>query len=240
MRKQLSICYCAYNERENIAACLEDARRAVGELGISPGEVEVLVVDNASTDGTADAVRDWPAAGLEVRVISHPRNFLYSGSYNTALREARGGLVAILDGDNQYTARDLRESLVALRSGRADILFGWRRDRRDPLERKIMSAGFRLSSQVLLKHGLHDINCGYRVFTAEAAKQITLREKINAAGPEIVCLAKQRGLRVGEIAVSHFARERGRSIHQGWAGAVKSSFAFGKYLWRLRQRGQAL
>lgn len=88
----------AYNEEENIQEVLA---QCVASLTTLPHTWELLVIDNASNDATAERVRHFSQRQPEVRLVSHESNRLYEGSCATALREARGDRIAIMDTDGQ-------------------------------------------------------------------------------------------------------------------------------------------
>jgi glycosyltransferase involved in cell wall biosynthesis len=233
---ELSICFCAWNEQDNITKCVEDALKNLPALVSNIGHAEIIVVDNASTDRTPDIVTALSQRHPQVRLIRHPRNMLYSGSHRTAFRESNGKVVAIIDGDFQHTAQDLAKGLELMRAQGCDVIFGWKKDRKDGLMRLVFSTGLMLISRALIGHRLHDINCGFRLFSARAAQQIQIQETINSVGPEIYCECRRLGFKVGELAVTHFPRVMGEGIQSTVVPLVRNSFRFVKYLWRLRQR----
>lgn len=230
--RSLSICFCAFNEQENIGRCIDDALKECGDF---PG-LEILVIDNASTDRTPEVVEEYARKDGRIRLIRHPENCFYAGSHRTALSRAAGDVIAILDGDFQHTCRDVPAALKAMGDQRWDVVCGWKKIRHDGLVRKFFSIGLRLTSQVLLRHELHDINCGFRVFSSKAARSIQIREEINSAGPEIVCECQRLGLRFGEVPVEHFSRSGGSGMHDSMMPLLKNTMRFLKYILRLRSR----
>jgi glycosyltransferase involved in cell wall biosynthesis len=173
---------------------------------------ELIVVDNHSSDGTADAARAVAGGDPRIRVIVHECNRFYSGSCQTAVREARGRYVAIMDSDGQFSADDLPLFLDRLESG-ANLVFGWRRKRHDPLARKVMSLVFNGLAKLWLHYPFHDLNVGIRMFDRRFTAVCDIRHRLNLANPELYIRARQAGLRVAEVPVHHFARDRGRSCH---------------------------
>lgn len=231
---QLSVCYCVYNEEGNIAECIKDAQNNLPE--IIGNNYEILVIDNASTDLTPQVVEDIARYDAKVRLIRHPENRLYSGSYVTAFLNAEGNYIAIIDGDNQHTTRDIKNALRLLEQDSYDVIFGWKKSRKGSLIRKIFSLGLRYISKFLIGNTLHDINCGYRVLKREAAHKICIKERINAVGPELYCECKRLGLKIGEIVVQHFPRTQGKGMHDSLLPLIKNSLKFITYLYRLRRR----
>jgi glycosyltransferase involved in cell wall biosynthesis len=206
---EVSLVLPCYNECEGIRGVLASSVAALKRLGRS---WEILVVDNHSDDATPDAVRRFMHNEPGVRLIVHPSNRLYSGSCATGLRESRGRLVAIMDSDGQFTAEDLPKFIAALELG-ANLVFGWRKHRRDPLSRKVLSWVFNAMAKRMLSFPHHDLNVGIRMFDRRFMAAAHIEHAINFANPEFYVCARRSGLRVGEVEVQHFARERGRSCH---------------------------
>jgi len=147
-----------------------------------------------------------------VRLVVHPENRLYSGSCATALREARGELIAIMDSDGQFSAVDLPQMIARLEAG-ANLVIGWRKQRHDPLSRKMMSAVFNLMGKLWLGFPLHDLNCGIRMFDRKFAAVAEIRHRINMVNPEMYVRAYNAGLKLDEIVITHAERTKGQTSH---------------------------
>ncbi|MEK6772716.1 MAG: glycosyltransferase family 2 protein [Bdellovibrionota bacterium] len=228
----LTICFCAYNEENNVEKCLDDAIKECGK----EANLEILVIDNASTDRTPQVVQNYSKRDPRIQLVRHPENRFYSGSYRTALSRTKAEYTVILDGDYQHTAKDIAAAINLMREKNWDVLFGWKKSRHDGPARKLFSVGLRLISQVLLGHKLHDINCGFRIFNRKSTNQIELKEVINSAGPEIFCECSRLGLNVGEMPVQHFARTSGEGMHDSVWPLLKNTLKFLKYILHLRKR----
>ena len=232
---QVSVCYCVYNEEGNIADCIRDAQNNLPSI-IGSTNYEIIVIDNASTDLTPQVVEEIAKSDSTIRLIRHPENRFYSGSHVTALSSAVGRYIAIIDGDNQHTTKDIKKAIELFEHGSCDVVFGWKQYRKGSWVRKVFSVCLRFVSQLLIGHPLHDINCGYRVLKLSAARQIRIKEKINTVGPEIYCECKRLGLKVGEIVVQHFPRTQGKGMHDSLMPLIQNSLMFVFYLFRLRKR----
>jgi len=220
----------AYNEEENIQEVLA---QCVASLTTLPLTWELLVIDNASSDATAERVRHFSLRQPEVRLVSHDSNRLYAGSCATALREAKGDRVAIMDSDGQHTAADIPRFMAKMDEGYG-LVIGWRRYRDDPLARRIFSAVFNLMGKFYLRYPLHDLNCGFRMLDRSFAGQVSIKHHMNLSNPEFYAEAVKAGVRVGEVEVSHFPREKGRSTMS--VGKIIGMFAsVSRYLKALRE-----
>lgn len=231
MKPHLSIVFPTLNEESVLGKTLEDAH---AYLSSNPAlqPYEMIVVDNASTDNTAGLVEKLSARFPELRLVRHPVNKGYAGSNLTAFREAKGEIIVVVDGDGQLSMKDLPAMLKQIENG-SDIVFGWRRQRNDPMGRIVISYFLNFLSKFIVRWPYHDINCGYRMTTRAVAAEIKTAMPINFFGPELWAFAQRYGWRVSEVPVLHFAREGGTSIHAFWRMPL-SMWKGLKYLFALR------
>lgn len=207
-----SVVFLTYNEAAGIRATLEEALRDLEAMGLL-ATTEVIVVDNASSDGTAALVEALAGTRPQLRLVRHPSNLGYAVSTLTGFREARGGVVVHVDGDGQLSLRDLPGLLDAIDRG-YDVVYGRRRRRRDPLIRIPLSIAFNLLARLWLGWPYHDINIGYRAVTRDVAAAVRTAIPVNFFGPELWVLARRHGWRVTEVPVDQFPRRAGRSLHE--------------------------
>lgn len=206
---QISLVLPCHNEREGISKVLAQSARALDRLGRS---WELLVVDNHSSDGTPEVVRDFLRRERRGRLIVHESNRYHSGACQTALAESRGRHVAVMDADGRFTADDLPLFLEALERG-ANLVFGWRRRRHDPLSRRLTSWLFDAMARHYLGCSLHDLGVGLRMFDRQFQAAAEVRHRLDLANPELYVCARRAGLVVAEVPVRHFARPVGRPCH---------------------------
>ncbi len=198
-----------YNEAENIT---EVMRASILELEKLGRPWELIVIDNHSSDSTASVVEEFIKTEPRVRLIVHPENRLYSGSCATALAEARGELVAIMDSDRQFSAVDLPQMIARLEAG-ANLVIGWRKDRHDPVSRRVMSGVFNIMGKMWLGFPLHDLNCGIRMFDRKFMEVAEIRHRINMVNPELYVRAHNAGLKLEEVVITHAERTQGQTSH---------------------------
>jgi glycosyltransferase involved in cell wall biosynthesis len=206
---EVTLALPAYNEEANIIEVLE---KSIAFMDQMKRTWEIIVVDNHSNDRTPQKVRDFMRNEPRVRLVVHDENRLYSGSCATAIREAKGHYVAIIDSDGQFSAADLPKFIGKLEKG-ANLVVGWRHDRHDPLMRLITSAIFNLLGKVWLGYPLHDLNCGIRMFDRKFMEVVQIKHRINMSNPELYLRAKLAGLKLDECAVQHFERFGGVTSH---------------------------
>ena len=209
---KFSLVFLAYNEEAVIARVLTDAN-AILEREFPNETWEILVVNDGSKDDTGAICEQVAREHPHVRVYHHNPNRGYVEATLSALREAKGDVICIFDGDGQHTAEDVPRFLAFINRG-YDAVFGWKRERFDHPSRLILSRGLRLMARLFLKTRLHDINGGCRAFKKRDAEKLSvIKHRINFIGPELYTRARLNDLRIGEMVVQHFPREGGVSSH---------------------------
>lgn len=228
---RLGVAFLAYNEEELIAKTVGEA---VSSLSAVPGlDWRILVVDDGSRDKTGQIAEDLAKNDPRVAVVHHEGNKGYAVATETALRNTPGEVVMVVDGDGQHTMADAPRFLAAIDEG-ADVVFGWKKERHDPLPRLVLSKGLNTLSKWILGSPLHDINGGCRAFRHEVARKLEIRHRINFVGDEIYARCRIAGWKVSEVVVRHFPREAGQSIHRPWKMLGTISRVL-RYLFELRE-----
>jgi glycosyltransferase involved in cell wall biosynthesis len=199
----------ARNESGYIA---EMVARTVAACELKPDSFEVIVVDNASEDATAAIVSEIAAKDPRVRLIVHPENRLYAGSCQSGMRAAQGDRVFIMDSDGQHDPADVWVFDQALDGG-LDLVFGWRRERKEPPQRIVMSKVLLWLTKLQLGYPLHDVNCGIRGMSRRYVDAAEIRYRVNFVNPELYVRARLAGIAIGEVQVRQEARKAGVSSH---------------------------
>jgi glycosyltransferase involved in cell wall biosynthesis len=202
---ELSVVIPFYNEQGNAAALVREVR-AVAEA--QRWNVEVLAVDDGSTDDTARELAEVAADWSAVRVILQRPNRGQAAALWTGLQAARAPLIATMDGDGQNVPADL-PALRALLD-RCDMAVGWRRQRNDSALRRMMS---RLANAVrgrLMGDRLHDAGCALKVMRREVVGSFLPLKTLYSFMP---AMAVSAGFRLAELPVQHRERRHGRSAY---------------------------
>lgn len=205
-RPQLSLVMPAYNEAAGIQAAVAEAHEAMVSLDYAS---EILVVDDGSTDRTAELVRELTALWPEVKLIRHERNRGYGAALRTGFEAARMPLLAFTDADCQFHLEDL-ERLVPL-TQRYPIAVGFRLDRQDPWRRRFFSWGYNRLVRFFLGTRVRDCDCALKVFQREALPYLLPRTSGFFVNAEMLCRARRLGLAVAEAGVRHRPRRLGAS-----------------------------
>ena len=199
----LSILMPVYNERERV-------QRAVTEvLDVQlPMELELIVVDDGSTDGTREILRAG-AWDERVRLLAHEHNRGKGAAIQTALREARGEFACIFDADLEYDPADLALLMPPLMDGRTNVCFGVRAFDGYTSHSFLFVMGNRgvtLVCNVLFNVYLHDIMTCQKMIRTEIFRALALHAEGFTIEPEITARLLQHGERVFELPVHYHAR----------------------------------
>jgi glycosyltransferase involved in cell wall biosynthesis len=168
---------------------------------------EVIFVDDGSTDGSFQVLRELRERDPRVKVVRFRRNFGKTPALVAGFARARGEIVFTMDSDLQDDPAEIPNFLATLDEG-YDLVSGWKFPRYDPLSKTLPSKVF--NGMVGLTTGvhLHDINCGFKAYRREMLDELKLYGELHRFIP---VLAHERGWRVTEIKVRHHERKYGKS-----------------------------
>jgi glycosyltransferase involved in cell wall biosynthesis len=193
-----------FNEAESLAMLYAEL---VAVAKAEEYDIEIIFVDDGSTDGSWAEVRRLVKADRRVRGIRFRRNFGKAAALSAGFRAARGELIVTLDADLQDDPREIPRLLAAM-EGNCDVVSGWKQVRHDPWHKVLPSRVFNWLVSWLTGVYLHDHNCGLKCYRREVLAEVRLYGELHRFVP---VLAAARGFRVGELAVAHRPRKFGRS-----------------------------
>jgi len=201
----LSVVIPAYNEEARLGSTLE---RVIEYLSGQPYESEVLVVDDGSADATADLARERLADTIEHRVLVNDTNRGKGYSVRRGMMEARGDVRLFSDADLSTPVEHTADLLAAVEAG-ADIAIASRAIEGSDIElhqsfiREKAGKMFSLAQRALLASGIKDTQCGFKMFTAQAAEAVFPHQTLErwAFDAELMHIAQRLGLRVIEVPV---------------------------------------
>jgi glycosyltransferase involved in cell wall biosynthesis len=209
--QMLSILMPVYNERERV-------ERAIAEVLATelPTAFELIVVNDGSTDGTTEILRDGDWDG-RVRMFEHEHNQGKGAAIHTALTHAQGEFSAIFDADLEYDPADLGLLLPPLLDGRSNAAFGVRAFDGYTSHSFLFvlgNKGVTLACNVLFNVYLHDIMTCHKMIRTDLFRSLPLRSPGFSIEPEIAARLVQRGERIFEVPVHYRARsnEEGKKL----------------------------
>ncbi len=211
-----SVILPAYNESARIAGTLD---RILAHATLHNWNVEVIVVNDGSNDGTAEIVREYARKYAMLRPLDNPGNRGKGYSVRNGMLHAKGDILLFSDADLSSPIEEADKLFAAIAMG-ADVAIGSRwvdrrlQIRRQPLYRRLFGRMFNLALRMILGLQFMDTQCGFKAFTRRSALAIFPLQKIERWGfdPELLYLAKKFGLVVREVPVAWSHRE-GTRLH---------------------------
>lgn len=223
----VSLVLPALNEADNIAATIEDCVQTLRRV---TREYEVIVVDNDSTDGTAEVVREIQAENARIQLIHQPVRG-YGSAIWTGLRAAQWEIVGWRDSDSQYRTADIVPMLKALDTH--DVVVGHRVQRRDPYHRLLFAFLWNLLNRILFGFVVHDMDCGCKIFRREVVDTLDIKAAGAVFNVEFLVQAKRAGFRVGEVSISHMPRHAGENTGGSFRVILRAIREVLRLRWRL-------
>ena len=223
----LSILIPVYNEEEYIRAVLDRVLAAPLPATSHDPDRELIVVDDASTDGTPEAIEEFlrEHPGAPVRLLRHQRNQGKGAAVRTALEHATGEFTIIQDGDLEYDPREYSKLLAPLLSGSADVVYGSRFVVAG--ERRVLYFWHALANRFLTTIcnifadlNLTDLETCYKIFRTPLIRSIPIRSNRFGIEPEVTVKLAKRQARIYEVPITYHGRtyEEGKKI--GFSDAV--------------------
>lgn len=235
----LSVIIPAYNER----ATLDEVIRRVERLACAK---EILIVDDGSTDGTAEYVRKL-ADQAGVQALFHSRNLGKGAAVRTALAQATGAVIVVQDADREYDPADIERLIEPILNGQADVVYGSRFSQCGRANSKSEQAGgdaaglkdprlHRAANWLLtwLSNrftglALSDMETCYKAMRREVAAELVLRENRFGFEPEFTAKIARNGWRVVEAPISYNARSRSAGKKIGLLDGLRAIWCIVRY-----------
>ncbi|HSJ56755.1 MAG TPA: glycosyltransferase family 2 protein [Anaerolineae bacterium] len=224
---KLSIVMPVYNECATVREILDQVR-AVEMPGV---EKEILVVDDGSTDGSVEILRQELEKG-DVQVFFHERNRGKGSAVRTGIGHATGDLILIQDADLEYDPRDYPMLIRPIVEGRVAVVYGSRflGPRKAMLFwHMIGNKLLTLTTNVLFNAILSDMETCYKCFRADVVKEMPLRSRRFEFEPEITAKVLKRGHRIFEVPISYYGREFHEGKKISWRDAPIAFWTLIKY-----------
>ena len=203
----LSIVVPLFNEQESLP---ELTRRIAQVMEDNSLSFEILMVDDGSTDGSWECIRELASADPRIKGIRFRRNYGKSAALFCGFEKAQGNIVATMDADLQDAPEELPEMRRMIIEDGYDLVSGWKRHRKDnALTKNLPSKLYNSTARRITGIKLHDLNCGLKVYRKDVVKSIEVYGEMHRYIPY---LAKNAGFtRIGEKEVHHEKRKYGKS-----------------------------
>jgi len=200
---ELSVIIPVYNEKNTIAETIRRVKEA------DPPDKEIIVVDDASEDGTRDILKGLDLEGL--KVVFHDKNIGKGGAVRTGLAHASGDIVVMQDADFEYDPREIPLLLAPIKGGIADAVYGTRLTGSKPQRvhmfwHKIGNTFITFVANLIYNSTLTDIETCYKAFRRDIIKDINIKSNGFAVEPELTAKIIKKNARLYEIPISYYGR----------------------------------
>jgi len=220
----LSIVIPAYNEERFLAEVLRRVRE-------TPYDKEIIVVDDASVDGTRNYLQSLN--DRNIRVVFHEKNAGKGAAVRSGLEIATGDIIIIQDADLEYDPKDYPVLLEPILAGNADVVYGSRflggPHRVFYFRHYIGNKIVTLLSNTFSDLNLSDMETGYKAFARRVFEGITIESNRFGFEPEITAKVARKGYRVYEVPVSYHGRSYSEGKKITWKDGIKALFTIIKY-----------
>ena len=232
-RPRMTFFFPAFNEEENVE---ETVRRALADVGpLVGGSIEVLIVDDGSSDRTPELADALAAADDRVRVHHQP-NRGYGGALRAGFANATGDLIGFSDGDLQFDLGEMSRLLERLDEPggrRVDAVIGYRIKRRDPPHRMFIAKTYNAIVSIVFGLRVRDIDCAMKLFRREVFDGLSLDTDSPFLSAELLVKLKARGERMAQVGVNHYPRAAGTNTGASFRKILRTFRDVGKLRWAL-------
>lgn len=224
---KLSVIIPCYNERNTIHTVVDAVRAA------PYADKEIIVVDDCSTDGTREILREQ-IASLVDRVLYHEVNRGKGAALRTGIQAATGEIVIIQDADLEYDPNEYPQLVEPILRDRADVVFGSRFMGGMPHRvlyfwHRIGNGFLTLVSNMLTNLNLTDMETCYKVFRRELIQSIAIEEDRFGFEPEVTAKIARTGCRIYEVGISYYGRTYAEGKKIGWKDGFRALYCIVKY-----------
>jgi glycosyltransferase involved in cell wall biosynthesis len=230
--RSVSACFPCYNDAKTIATMVRDAKTALAPL---VDELEIVVVDDGSSDGAPDVLKALTDEVPELVVVVHERNRGYGGALISAFTTATKDWIFYTDGDAQYDAKEAA-LLVQAVTPRTDMVQGYKIGRGDPWYRKVIGRVYHHVVKVAFRLHVRDTDCDFRLFRRSLFEQMPLQSQTGVICVELVRRFERSGAEFVEIPVHHYFRPHGKSQFFRLPQIARSARQLGQLWWTIVAR----
>lgn len=226
---KLSIVIPVYNEMATIRKLVDNV------IAVDVGmEKELVLIDDCSTDGTRDILRDMKACNSGWKIMFHDVNQGKGAALRTGFKAATGDIVVIQDADLEYDPEDYNALLAPIRNGHADVVYGSRfsgggAHRVVYFWHSVGNSFLTLFSNMMTDLNLTDMEVCYKMFKKEVLEKIDIKEDRFGFEPEITAKVAKGGWRIYEVPISYYGRNYSDGKKITWKDGIRAMWCIIKY-----------
>lgn len=224
---KLSILVPCFNEAQTLSQILSKVR------GSPVADKEIILIDDGSTDGTADLIRSRLSSEVD-KVVYHEKNRGKGAAIRSGLEQVTGDIVIVQDADLEYDPAEYPKLIAPILEGKADVVFGSRFVGEGPHRVHLFwhyvgNRMLTLFSNVFSNLNLTDMETCFKAFRTEIIKGITLREDRFGIEPEVTIKVGKKKCRVYEVGISYHGRSYGEGKKITWKDGIRAVYVILKY-----------
>ena len=204
---KVSVIIPVFNEVESIKELYDQLKKGLEQY--TPNEI--IFVDDGSSDGSLEAIKKISELDDSVIFIQFHRNYGKSAALSEGFKYANGNYVVTMDADLQDDPSEIKNLINKLEEG-YDLVSGWKKDRKDPLSKRLPSKLFNFVTRIVTGVRIHDFNCGLKIYKKAVVKTLEL---YGGRHRYIPAMAGQKKFKVTEIIVNHRPRIYGETKYGG-------------------------
>lgn len=202
-------------------------------------DYEVVIVNDGSSDYTAEVLNDLAEKYPQLRVIHHTKNRGYGGVLRTGFSSAKKDWIFYTDGDAQYDPHELK-NLVEVLDDNVDIVNGYKISRNDPLHRVLIGRIYHHIVKLIFGFKLRDVDCDFRLIRRSAFDTVSLESDSGTICLEMVKKFQDAGYKFAEVPVHHFHRAYGQSQFFNFRRLWRTGVQLIQLWWKLVVRKEHL
>ena len=203
----ISIIVPVLNEEGSLDKFYNETTKSLNEYS----NWEIIFIDDGSDDESYNIMRKLADEDNRVSIIQFFKNFGKADALSEGFKKANGDIIITIDADLQDDPAEISRLIVKIQEG-WDVVSGWKKDRKDPVSKRIPSKLFNLVTRTFTGIKIHDFNCGLKAYRRKVVKSIDIYGGLHRYIPAI---AGQKGFSITEIAVNHRPREFGETKYGG-------------------------
>ena len=203
----ISIIVPVLNEEGSLDKFYNETTKSLNEYS----NWEIIFIDDGSDDESYNIMRKLSDEDNRVSIIQFFKNFGKADALSEGFKQANGDVVITIDADLQDDPAEIPRLIEKIQEG-WDVVSGWKKDRKDPISKRLPSKLFNMVTRFLTGIKIHDFNCGLKAYRRKVVKSIDIYGGLHRYIPAI---AGQKGFSITEIAVNHRPREFGETKYGG-------------------------
>jgi glycosyltransferase involved in cell wall biosynthesis len=200
----LSLFFPAYNEEANIERMVREAQKILPEVAL---DWEIIPVDDGSRDKTGEIADRLAKEDPHVKPVHHLKNQGYGGAVVSGFKAAKMDYVFFTDGDLQFDLREI--TLLIDKIDEGDLILGFRKNRRDPWNRKLNAFCWGTLVKLLFGFRAKDVDCAFKLVKRKVLDKVELTSTSAMVSTELLARSHKAGFRFAEAGVTHLPRQAG-------------------------------